>query len=145
MRSAARSSSPRSARRAFACSWPEPPGFGVLELALAPQRTLAVVCVLLFLTGSCYALWGSSALASLQLAAPEHLRGRAAALYFFAFLGGAPLGGLLAGWLTARGGTQLAFAVAGTVALLVATTGAAVMLAAVRLGSRGTPSQSLGT
>ena len=35
----------------------------------------------------------------------------------FAFLGGAPLGGLLAGWLTARGGTQLAFAVAGTSAV----------------------------
>ena len=62
-------------------------------------------------------LWGASALASLQLAAPEHLRGQAASLYFFAFLGGAPLGGLLAGWLTARGGTQLAFAVAGTVAV----------------------------
>ena len=41
----------------------------------------------------------------------------------FAFLGGAPLGGLLAGWLTARGGTQLAFAVAGTSAVLVAVTG----------------------
>ena len=48
----------------------------------------------------------------------------------FAFLGGAPLGGLLAGWLTARGGTQLAFAVAGTRAVLVAVAGAAVMLAA---------------
>ena len=47
----------------------------------------------------------------------------------FAFLGGAPLGGLLAGWLTARGGTQLAFAVAGTSAILVAVVGSAVMLA----------------
>ena len=53
-------------------------GFGVLELALAPQESLAPVCVLLFLTGACYLLWGASALASLQLAAPEHLRGQAA-------------------------------------------------------------------
>ena len=104
-------------------------GFGVLELALAPQDSLAPICALLFLTGSCYLIWGSSALASLQLAAPEHLRGQAASLYLFAFLGGAPLGGLLAGWLTARGGTQLAFAVAGTVAVMVALTGAVVMLA----------------
>jgi MFS family permease len=104
-------------------------GFGVLELALAPQTSLPVICVLLFLTGGCYLLWGASALASLQLAAPEHLRGQAASLYMFAFMGGAPLGGLLAGWLTARGGTQLAFVVAGTSAVLVSVIGSAVMRA----------------
>ena len=104
-------------------------GFGVLELALAPQESLVPVCVLLFLTGACYLLWGASALASLQLAAPDHLRGQAASLYMFAFLGGAPLGGLLAGWLTSHGGTQLAFTVAGTSAVLVSVIGAVVMLA----------------
>ena len=104
-------------------------GFGVLELALAPQTSLPVICVLLFVTGCCYLLWGASALAALQLAAPEHLRGQAASLYMFAFMGGAPLGGLFAGWLTARGGTQLAFAVAGTSAVVVAVVGSAVMLA----------------
>jgi MFS family permease len=103
-------------------------GFGVLELALAPQNRLAAVCVLLFLTGIFYVLWGASALASLQLAAPEHLRGQAASLYFFAFQGGAPLGGLLAGWLTSRGGTELAFAVAGVSAIVVAVVGAASLL-----------------
>ena len=64
------------------------------------------MCVLLFLTGITYTLWGTNALSTIQLEAPEHLRGRAAALYFFAFLGGAPLGGLLCGWLTAKGGTR---------------------------------------
>jgi MFS family permease len=98
-------------------------GFGVLELVLAPQHELAAVCGLLFATGICYMLWGTSALASLQLAAPQHLRGQAASLYYFAFMGGAPLGGLLAGWLTAQGGTRLAFAVAGTSAILVAVVG----------------------
>ena len=98
-------------------------GFGVLELALAPQQELLAVCALLFLTGIFYMLWGTSALASLQLAAPQHLRGQAASLYYFAFMGGAPLGGLLAGWLTAQGGTKLAFAVAGTSAILVAFVG----------------------
>jgi MFS family permease len=104
-------------------------GFGVLELALAPQQSLAAVCVLLFLTGIFYVLWGASALASLQLAAPEHLRGQAASLYIFAFQGGAPLGGLLAGWLTSRGGTSLAFTVAGVSAVIVAVLGAAGLLA----------------
>ncbi len=122
-------------------------GFGVVELALAPQDSLVPVCILLFLTGCFYLLWGASALASLQLAAPEHLRGQAASLYMFAFLGGAPIGGLLAGWLTARGGTQLAFAVAGTSAVVVAVTGAAVMLAgqpAVARSSHPTTSFSEG-
>ncbi len=99
-------------------------GFGVLELVLAPQQELLAVCALLFATGICYMLWGTSALASLQLAAPQHLRGQAASLYYFAFMGGAPFGGLLAGWLTSRGGTELAFAVAGTAAVLVSVAGA---------------------
>ncbi|HEX4931493.1 MAG TPA: MFS transporter [Gaiellaceae bacterium] len=103
-------------------------GFGVLELALAPQTQLLPVCGLLFLTGVFYMLWGTSALASLQLAAPQHLRGQAASLYYFAFMGGAPFGGLLAGWLTAQGGTKLAFAVAGTSAVLVAIVGSATLL-----------------
>jgi MFS family permease len=98
-------------------------GFGVLELVLAPQSSLLAVCALLVPLGVFYVFWGSSALASLQLAAPAHLRGRAVSLYFFAFQGGAPLGGLLAGWLTAQGGTELAFAVAGTAAILVAIAG----------------------
>jgi MFS family permease len=115
-------------------------GFGGFQLLLAPQDTLPAVCAVLFVIGIFYVLWGSSALATLQLAAPAHLRGRAASLYFFAFMGGAPLGGLLAGWLTSRGGTELAFAVAGTIAVIVATTGAAVVLAgrpaSARTGAR---------
>lgn len=104
-------------------------GFGGCQLLLAPQSTLPAVCAILFVTGVFYVLWGSSALATLQLAAPEQLRGRAASLYFFAFMGGAPLGGLIAGSLTAHGGTRLAFAVAGTIAVVVATAGTAVVLA----------------
>lgn len=100
-------------------------GFGGLQLVLAPQSSLAAVCALLFPIGVFYVLWGSSALAVLQLAAPEHLRGRAASLYFFAFQGGAPLGGLWAGWLVSLGGTELAFYVAGTLALLVVAGGTA--------------------
>jgi MFS family permease len=100
-------------------------GFGGFQLLLAPQSSLEAVCALLFVIGVFYVLWGSSALAVLQLAAPEHLRARAASLYFFAFQGGAPLGGLWAGWLVSVGGTALAFSVAGTVALVVVVAGVA--------------------
>lgn len=115
-------------------------GFGGLQLLLAPQGSLEAVCALLFGIGIFYVLWGSSALAVLQLAAPEHLRGRAASLYFFAFQGGAPLGGLWAGWLVSVGGTELAFYVAGTLALLVVLAG--VMRLATTSAARTTSSSA---
>jgi MFS family permease len=59
----------------------------------------------------------------MQLAAPDRLRGRIIGLYFYAFNGTGPLGGLLAGWLCATGGTEAAFLVAGIVGL--AATGVA--------------------
>jgi hypothetical protein len=40
------------------------------------------------------------------------------ALYLFAFVGTAPVGGLFAGWLAAVGGTTLAFSVAGLTSLV---------------------------
>jgi MFS family permease len=98
-------------------------GFGAFELLLAPQHTLFLVSLLLFATGIFYTLWGTNALSVLQLEAPPHLRGRAASMYFFAFQGGAPLGGLLAGWLTAVGGTELAFALGGVFSLGMAALG----------------------
>jgi MFS family permease len=98
-------------------------GYGIFELVLAPLSSIEAVCACLFLVGCFYTLWGTNALAAIQLEAPEHLRGRAASLYFFAFLGGAPLGGLFAGWLVSIGGTQVAFYVAGAVALLTAAAG----------------------
>jgi MFS family permease len=97
--------------------------YGVLELILAPQTSLGPICVLLFLTGLCYIQWGATALTVIQLDAPEHLRGRAASLYFWAFLGGAPIGGLFAGWLVSLGGTELAFGVAGVIAVSTAVAG----------------------
>ena len=92
----------------------------MFELVLAPLHSLVLVCAILFAIGFFYTQWGTTALAVIQLEAPEHLRGRAASLYFFAFLGGAPVGGLFAGWLVGLGGTELAFYVAGVVAVATA-------------------------
>ena len=107
-------------------------GYGALELLLAPQRSPVLVCLLLFATGFCYIQWGATALTAIQLEAPERLRGRAASLYFFAFLGGAPLGGLFAGWLVSLGGTRLAFVVAGSIAIVTALLGTARLSATRR-------------
>jgi MFS family permease len=95
-------------------------GFGVAQLALAPQETLAVACVLLFAAGVSFTLWMSNTQSILQLTTPDHLRGRVLSLWLFAFAGSAPLGGLIAGWLTDVGGTALSFTVGGVASLVVA-------------------------
>jgi MFS family permease len=87
------------------------------QLLTAPERSTAAVGVLLFLTGVGFTLWTSNANSTLQLGAPDHLRGRVVGLYYYAFNGTGPLGGMLAGWLCARGGTQLYFLVAGAAGL----------------------------
>jgi len=95
-------------------------GLGLTELVLAPQHSLGPAVVLLFIAGVCFTLYTANSNAVLQLRAPDHLRGRVIGFYYFAFNGLAPLGGILTGWLAATGGTELAFAVAGTVTAVVA-------------------------
>jgi MFS family permease len=92
--------------------------FGVLALALAPVQNALLAAVLLFGIGVSFTLFTANANSLVQLAAPDNLRGRLIGLYLFAFLGLAPVGGLLAGWLADVGGTSLAFAVAGVTALV---------------------------
>jgi MFS family permease len=95
-------------------------GFGAAQLLLGPQHTLLPACGLLFVTGLSFTLWTSSANSVLQLGAPDHLRGRVAGLYYFAFNGTGPAAGVLAGWLAAQGGTELAFVVSGAIAAATA-------------------------
>jgi MFS family permease len=98
-------------------------GFGVLALALAPVENAILAGALLVGIGVSFTLFTANANALVQLGAPGHLRGRLIGLYLFAFVGIAPVGSLLAGWLAEVGGTQLAFTVAGATSL--ATIGAA--------------------
>ncbi|HZS15366.1 MAG TPA: MFS transporter [Candidatus Dormibacteraeota bacterium] len=106
-------------------------GFGVFELLLAPQTTVAGAVVLLVLVGVCFTLYTANSNSTVQLMVPDQLRGRVMSLYMYVFMGTAPLGGLLSGWLADRGGTRLAFLVAGGSAVLTAIYGA------VRMGVLG--------
>jgi MFS family permease len=92
-------------------------GFGVLMLALAPVTDPFLAAVVLFGIGISFTLFTANANALVQLGAPDTLRGRLIGIYLFAFVGLAPAGGLLAGWLAEVGGTRLAFAVAGATSL----------------------------
>jgi MFS family permease len=88
-------------------------GFALCQLLIAPVHTTYVVAVLLFIAGICFTTWSSNSNSLIQLSAPDHLRGRLIGLYFFAFAGTGTAGGIISGWLTAIGGTELAFAIAG--------------------------------
>jgi MFS family permease len=110
-------------------------GFGTAQLLLAPERTLPAALILLFATGFCFTLWSSNANTLLQLEAPDHLRGRVVGLFYYGFAGTGSVGGILAGWLAASGGTLLAFAVAGGMSLLAATA-ASIALGFTRFGPR---------
>ena len=108
-------------------------GFGVLALALAPVTDAVLAGVLLFAVGVSFTLFTANANALVQLGSPDILRGRMIALYLFAFVGLAPVGGLLTGWLAELGGTELAFAVAGVTSL------ATIALASIHRSRTYTP------
>ena len=90
-------------------------GFAACQLLIAPVRSTLVVAVLLFVAGIFFTTWSANSNSLIQLSAPDHLRGRLIGLYFFAFAGTGTAGGIISGWLTSIGGTELAFAIAGIV------------------------------
>lgn len=98
-------------------------GFGIALLATAPQTSTLWVSVALFFTGICYTTYTASTNALVQLATPQYLQGRIGGLYTYLFLASGPFGSLLVGWLSERGGTALAFSVAGAVTLAMALFG----------------------
>ena len=108
-------------------------GFGLLALALAPVENAVLAGALLFGLGVSFTLFAANANALVQLGAPDQLRGRMIGLYLFAFVGLAPVGGLLTGLLVDLGGTQLAFAVAGATSLVT------IVLASLRRATAHAP------
>jgi MFS family permease len=92
-------------------------GFGLAELLLAPLRSPVGAGLTLFAVGLSFTMWTANANSTLQLEAPGHLRGRVVGLYYYAFNGAGPAGGIISGWLASVGGTALAFAVGGVVTL----------------------------
>ena len=97
--------------------------FGLGEMLLAPQHTVVGAILLLIATGIFYTLFTSNTNSLVQLCAPGYLQGRVAGLYSYIFAGTSPMGALLAGGLAQRGGTELAFFVAGATALVFAAFG----------------------
>jgi MFS family permease len=93
-------------------------GFGVGELLFASSRWLWASLLVLPLTGAALMVQLASSNTVLQTVVPEDKRGRVMSLYTMAFLGMAPVGSLVAGWLGAALGAPLAVTTCGAVTLL---------------------------
>jgi MFS family permease len=111
-------------------------GFAVCELLIAPVQSTVLAGVLLFVCGVFFTSFSANSNAVLQLASPDYIRGRVLGLYYYAWNGLAPLGALIVGWMCDRGGTQLAFAVAGVAGLVMTVVGAAAVKPPRRLTPR---------
>ena len=107
-------------------------GFGVCELLIAPVHGVVLASVLLFVCGVFFTSYTANSNAAIQLASPDHLRGRVLGLYYYAWNGLAPLGALIVGWLCDHGGTELAFDVGGGCAIAMTVLGAAAIKRPVR-------------
>jgi MFS family permease len=99
-------------------------GFGICELVIAPVHSTPLAGVLLFVCGIFFTSYTANSNAAIQLASPDHIRGRVLGLYYYAWNGLAPLGALIVGWMCDRGGTELAFAVGGVSVIAMTVLGA---------------------
>jgi MFS family permease len=98
--------------------------------ALAAVGHFAVAALVLALLGCCQILFTTGCNTTLQLIAPNELRGRVMGLYTVTFAGMTPFGSLLIGWVAEHQGIRAACAAGGAIGLL----GVAVL---VLIGQRG--------
>jgi MFS family permease len=94
--------------------------FGVLLTAASFAPELWSALALFTLTGCTVSLNGISSNTTLQLQAPDHLRGRVIGFYSFTVLGMAPFGSLQAGWVSEHFGVRTSMALGGVVCLVTA-------------------------
>ena len=105
--------------------------FGVLEAATALMPFYWSFLVLLVPTGLAVISFSTLANSSIQLTTPAEMRGRVMGIYMLVFLGGAPLGAPLTGWVAEQFGTRIAM-LAGAVISVGATAVVAVLIARKR-------------
>ena len=85
--------------------------FAVFLAGVALSENLVLSLVLLAGLGAAGATFGTTANTSIQIATPDHLRGRVVSLYMLLFAGSTPIGGLLTGLMAEQFGTRAAIGV----------------------------------
>jgi len=102
--------------------------FGLLEAVTGLMPNYWSFLVLLVPTGLAVILFTTLANSSVQLSVPADMRGRVMGIYMFVFLGGAPLGSPLTGWIAEQFGTRVSL-LAGAGISVAATTVVAALIA----------------
>jgi predicted MFS family arabinose efflux permease len=75
---------------------------GAAMMGFALSRTIVVAASFLFIAALFLVVCSALTTSLAQLLAPPGLRGRVVSIYLVAFMGGAPLGSLVSGWLITR-------------------------------------------
>jgi MFS family permease len=92
--------------------------FAAFLAAVAASHTYAVTLVLLIALGAASISFTATANSSLQIASPDHLRGRVMSLYMLLFAGSTPIGGQLTGVMAEHIGVQSTIAIEAAVCTL---------------------------
>ncbi|WP_079105162.1 MFS transporter [Streptomyces prasinopilosus] len=95
--------------------------FGALEIVAAGAPTLWLFALLMIPIGLFAMTVNVTTNTSIQMATDPAVRGRVMALYMMVFLGGAPVGAPIVGWVTDTYGARVGLASGGAVAVLAAT------------------------
>jgi MFS family permease len=92
---------------------------GAASFALAFTRDFPVALGLMFLVGFGSILMAATGNTTIQLAVPDHLRGRVMSVYTTGFSASVPIGGLAMGAVASGFGVSFAIALGGVLSLLV--------------------------
>ena len=102
--------------------------FGLLEAATGLMPDYWSFLALLVPTGIVLISFTTLTNSSVQLSVPAEMRGRVMGIYMLVFLGGAPLGSPLTGWIAEQFGTRISI-LAGAVISIAATAAVATLVA----------------
>jgi predicted MFS family arabinose efflux permease len=91
---------------------------GVASLALAVTREFPVALVLMVFIGFGSILMAATGNTTIQLAVPDHLRGRVMSVYTTVFSASVPIGGLAMGAVASAFGAPIAIGLGGALSLL---------------------------
>ena len=108
--------------------------FGLLEMVTGLMPGFWSFLVMLVPTGLAVITFTTAANSTIQLAAAADMRGRVMGLYLLVFLGGAPLGSPMVGWVAEQFGPRMSMIFGGLISV-AATAAVGIMLAR----HRGTP------
>ncbi|MFE9022083.1 MFS transporter [Streptomyces sp. NPDC007808] len=101
--------------------------FGTMEIVAAFAPSLWLFALLMAPIGMFGMTVNVTANSSIQMSTDPAMRGRVMALYMMVFMGGAPLGAPIAGWITDAYGVRAGLAVGGAISVAAAVTIALVL------------------